>query len=62
MIKDTIKHLLNEIQHILVVNKLYVAPINFFLRVFFLFHFKNVLQALSIRLGYYSSQKKEKLK
>ena len=36
-------HLLNKVKNFLVVHKLYVAPINFFLCIFFLFHLKHVL-------------------
>ena len=42
--KPTVEtNLLNKIKNILVVNKLYVTPINFFTSVFFLFHLKNML-------------------
>jgi hypothetical protein len=36
-------HLLNEIKNLLVVHKLDVTPINFFLCIFFLLHLKNML-------------------
>lgn len=36
-------NLLNQIQHILVINKLYVAPIDFLFGILFLFHFKDML-------------------
>lgn len=37
-------NLFNELQNILIVNKLNVAPINFFLRILLLLHFKHMLQ------------------
>lgn len=39
--------LFDQIQYILVIDKLYVAPIDFFFRVFFLFHLKDMLQIQS---------------
>lgn len=52
-------NLFNKIQDILVVNKFNVAPINLLFRVFFLFHFEDVLeQSLNSLL----SRKYDKLK
>lgn len=47
MQQATVKYLLNQIQNILVVNKFYVTPIDLFFSVFFLFHFKDMLQPFS---------------
>lgn len=38
-------NLLNEIQNILIINKLNVAPVNFFLTIFFLLHLEDVLHS-----------------
>jgi hypothetical protein len=45
--QEKVKDLLNQIQHILVINKFYVAPVDFFFCIFFLFHFKYMLQIIT---------------
>lgn len=42
--KGVNKNLLNQIQNILIVYEFNIAPINFLISVFFLLHFKNMLQ------------------
>lgn len=40
-------HLLNEIQDILVINKVNVTPVDGLLGIFFLFHFEDMLQSIN---------------
>lgn len=43
------KNLLNQIQHILVINKLDVAPVYLLFSVLFLLHFKHMLQTYNYK-------------
>lgn len=42
-LNKNLRHLLDEFQHILVINKFYVTPVDLFFGIIFLLHFEDVL-------------------